>query len=88
VRWGPNRRKEAWASGGRPRKGGARGTVGVARERKEEKRALVPFCAEVTHAPGRREGGEGSSAGVTRRGERGGARQSRNPGVAGMVACR
>jgi hypothetical protein len=58
------------ARGGHSRKGGTRGVGGVARERREEKWYLVPF---VLKRLTRRGGGKGgSSAGVTREGERGG----------------
>jgi hypothetical protein len=55
---------------------GALRAVGVARERREEKRGLSAFCAEATHAPGGGKGG--SSMGAPRRGERGGVRHGRN----------
>jgi hypothetical protein len=86
VRWGPNQRKEARASGSprgvngggvsvesggkrggetliarnglrwSPEEGGARGAVGVTWERREEKRALVPFVPKQLT---RRGGGKG-----------------------------
>jgi hypothetical protein len=61
-RWSPEEGGYSW--GGRCHAGAKRGET-----------SLSAFCAEATHAPGRREGG--SSAGVTHEGERGGVRHRR-----------
>jgi hypothetical protein len=50
--------------------------VGVIRERREEKRALVPFVPKRLMHRGGGKGG-GSGAGVTRGGEQGGVRHGR-----------
>jgi hypothetical protein len=50
---------------------GALRAVGVARERREEKRGLSAFCAEATHAPGGGKGGVQHGRATQRRAGRG-----------------